>query len=297
MSIISPYQAALIASFDLEPPPGTTVQAGSTTAEAAGDEITFDQFISIAPALTQQLIIESTPESHGGIIGDVTQQFMDPAATHTLIPEPFLPGSPEADAFGATVPPTFIAPITSVPIAPVLPLDIDEQHQISLIGSNFQPITAGGGMATLGFGVARAAIPRLALAYRAAATLLNRAGGARLGPVTGRGTFAAIMTALGISQIFDIFDNPDASDQLQELVAELIDSGYIAWDPSVFRSNTGEPVTMEYIVLPVGRKADRETAYGMPYRPFSKSSIAKGKRRDNTYLRPKRAPRRSPRSR
>lgn len=134
------------------------------------------------------------------------------------------------------------------------------------------------------------AAPRLILAFRAAAALTNRAGALRLGPITGRGAFQAAIGALGIKQLWDVIDgDPSKADQLQDLVEELLDSGYILWDT---HDRRGQERRMEYIVVPVGQNAAREAAYGMAYRPFSKSSIRKHDEKQDTYKRPRRAARR-----
>ncbi len=134
------------------------------------------------------------------------------------------------------------------------------------------------------------AVPAIIIAFKTAAQITNRGAALRLGPLTGRGVFQSIIAALGISQAADIFrdmfGDTSKEQMLGELVEELIDSGYILWDTTDRRGNERQ---MEYIVLPVGNNSDREQAYGMAYRPFSRSSIRKRDQSQDTYRRPTRA--------
>lgn len=133
------------------------------------------------------------------------------------------------------------------------------------------------------------------LALKMTAFLINRAGAMRLGPISGQGVFRTIIAALAIDRLFNLpFFGSSAEDELQDLVEELIDSGAVLWD-SVDRR--GLDRTMEYIVIPVGQNSQRESMYGMAYRPFSKSSIRKHDQNQDTYRRPTRARRQTQGSR
>ncbi len=135
------------------------------------------------------------------------------------------------------------------------------------------------------FGVMAA--PAIIIAFKTAARVTNRGAAMKLGPLTGRGVFQSIIAGLGITQAIDMFTGMfgDSSKEqmLAELVEELVDSGYILWDTTDRRGNER---TMEYIVIPVGDNSDREAAYGMAYRPFSRSSIRKRDQSQDTYRRP-----------
>ena len=144
-------------------------------------------------------------------------------------------------------------------------------------------------------------VPRLITAITAAGGVINvgarRGLGAGLGGLpgigAGRGLFRTIVGGLGIEAVADIFGvgfndlfGPDEADRLAGLVEEMVDSGYIMWDPTDRR---GQPREMEFVVIPIGNANGRP--YGMAYRPFSKSAIRKHDQNQDTYRRSRRAPR------
>ncbi len=156
---------------------------------------------------------------------------------------------------------------------------------------------AGGGTPAIGgamamFGGAIQVAPRLVIAIRAAANATN--AGRFAGIVgAGRGLLARLIPALGLEAIADLFgfgisDLFGASEiqQLEELVEELVDSGYIQWDARTDRH--GQQIAMTFVVIPLDND---ERPYGMSYRPFSRSTVNKMQTATNTIKR-RRTPRR-----
>lgn len=99
---------------------------------------------------------------------------------------------------------------------------------------------------------------------------------------------------MGVAQIVDLigldfFSGPDLGreEEFEKQVQEIVDSGYILWDETDRRGN---PREMEYLVVPIN---GNERPYGMAYRPFSISSMRKRDNNQDTYRRPRRAPRRT----
>lgn len=200
---------------------------------------------------------------------------------------PLLPTSPLS-----TIAPTLLGPATtfnsplSFKPANIIPGGI-APGEIDPRTIPFNPnVGSSIGGSPMVFGGAIAVAPRLAIAIRAAASAVN-AG--RFAGVTqaGRGLLRRLLPILGVEQIADLFgfgiaDIFGSSDiqQLEELVEELVDSGYIMWDARTSRD--GQPVMMKYVVLPIDSE---ERPYGMAYRPFSRSTVTKMREKRNTIRR------------
>ena len=198
---------------------------------------------------------------------------IDPSPQIDPLPSlPEMPGSP-------------LTPSTSSPVGGGVMASFLRPETTSVQTRAVQSAPGGQAMGMFAGGIMVA--PRLMMALKMAAHLTNRAGAMRLGPISGGGVFKSIIAALAIDRLFDLpFFGSSAEDELQGLVEELMDSGYILWDPVDRRGNDR---TMEYIVIPVGQNSQREQAYGMAYRPFSRSSIRKRDQSQDTYRRPTRA--------
>lgn len=177
-------------------------------------------------------------------------------------------------------------PVPNVPGITIDPFGIDSAP---FKPSSNAPMQGGALM------LAPVVIPRAIMLFRGASAIINRGAFSGI-RARGSGAARAIVGALGLEAVADILGfgisdmfGASAADEIGELIEELVDSGYIQYDG--FNKRTGANVPMEYVVLPVGDNADREVAYGLSYRPFSRSTLNTIQQKSNVVRR-RRTPRR-----
>lgn len=313
-ALITPWQAQMLDDYynrNNIPAPANIITA---SVQAAAPTVAGPVFIDTAPTVTfAQFVEDATP---------VAQAYSGPEFVEWSAP--LTQRQPDTPTFSfqgsALIPDPVRAPVTSTPALPVpimgagavpvaqalpvpalsTPADPSASQVITTVpvptplpvGKIIQADIIEGGTSAMVF-PAVAAAPRLIVALRGAAGIIN--GGGRLGlpRVGGRGMADAIVKGLALEQVADFFGlgisdlfGADDVQQLEELTTELVDSGYVQWDSP--KDRNGNPVEMKYIVMGVNSKAD-ERPYGMGYRPFSKSSVNSTIENLNTKRRPRRA--------